>query len=218
MEPENPLLDKYILTQSKKKNPKICFIATASGDAKGYIDSFYTFFRKQKCIPSHLSLLNGGTDKIEKFILSQDILYVGGGNTKNMLALWKEWGLDKIILKAYKKGIVLCGISAGSICWFEEGLTDSIPNQLNKLKCLGILKGSNCPHFDGERKRRPAYISLISKGKIKRGIAADDGCALYFKNEKLFKVISSRPKANAYSFVKRGKGFEESILISEFLG
>jgi len=145
-EPENPLLDKYILAQSKKKSPKICFIANASGDSQSYIMGFYNFFRKQKCIPSHLSFFNRGTD-IEKFILTQDILYVGGGNTKNMLALWKEWGLDKIILKAYRKGIILCGISAGSICWFEEGLTDSIPNQLNKLKCLGILKGSNCPHF-----------------------------------------------------------------------
>ena len=218
MEPENPLLDKYILSQSKKKNPRICFIGTASGDAKGYIDNFYNFFKKENCIPSHLSLFNGHTAKIESFILSQDILYVGGGNTRNMLVLWKEWGLDKIIRKAYKKGILLCGISAGSICWFEEGLTDSIPKQLNKLKCLGILKGSNCPHFDGEPGRRPAYTKLIKNGKMKSGIACDDGCALHYKNEKLFKVISSRPKAKAYRFVKKGKSLEESILPAEFGG
>ena len=177
MEPDNHLLDDYILKSCNSSSPKICFIGTASGDSKGYIDNFYEFFKRKKCIPSHLSLFNGHTSETEKLILSQDILYVGGGNTRNMLVLWKEWKLNKAILKAYKNGTVLCGISAGSICWFEQGLTDSVPNELNKLDCLGILKGSNCPHFDGEEKRRPSYIKLIGTGKMKNGIAADDGCA-----------------------------------------
>ncbi len=125
MEPENSLLDKYILQQSMKKNPKICFLATASGDSENYISRFYHFFEKQDCQPSHLSLFNPSTRNIESFLLDKDIIYVGGGNTKNLLVLWKEWGLDTILKKAWEQGIILAGISAGSICWFEEGVTDS---------------------------------------------------------------------------------------------
>ena len=200
MEPDNPLLDDYILEQVEKENPKICFIGTASGDAEGYINRFYTHFNEKKCIPTHLSLFKGETDKIEKFILSQDIIYVGGGNTRNMLVIWKEWSLDNILKKAYHNGILLCGLSAGSICWFEEGLTDSIPNQLNKLDCLGIIKGSNCPHFDGEKERQDIYKDKIRSGEMKKGIACDDGVGLHFVNEKLEDIISSRADAYAYSF------------------
>lgn len=217
MEPENHLLDNYVLQSSHKENPKICFIATASGDAKSYIDNFYNFFKNKKCVTSHLSLFKGQTDKIEKFILSQDILYVGGGNTRNMLTLWKEWQLDKAISKAYKRGTVLAGISAGSICWFEQGLTDSIPGQLNKLDCLGILKGSNCPHFDGEAKRRPAFKKLIQSGQLKNGIATDDGCALHYINEKLHRIVSSRQTAKAYSFTRKSGKTVEKILNADYL-
>lgn len=197
-EPNNPLLDDYILNQSAKTNPKICFIGTASGDAFDYIKNFYRHFKQKDCIPVHLSLFQGHTNEIEEFILGQDILFVGGGNTRNLLVLWKEWGLDLIIKKAYAQGTILAGISAGSICWFEEGLTDSIPNQLNKLDCLGILEGSNCPHFDGEPARQSVYKGKIANGEMKGGIACDDGVALHFMNEKLKKVVSSR--ANKYAF------------------
>src|SRR5690606_24677021 len=121
MEPDNTLLDEYILCQSKAKKPNICFIPTASGDSDGYIQRFYNFFEKKECKPFHLSLFKGHTDRIEEFILSHDIIYVGGGNTRNMLVLWREWGVDKFLRKAYENGVLLCGISAGSICWFEEG-------------------------------------------------------------------------------------------------
>lgn len=214
MNPDNHLFDNYILSASDKEKPKICFLATASGDSPGYIELFYKFFQNKNCTPSHLSLFAGHTDKIEDFVLSQDILYVGGGNTRNMLALWKEWNLDKIVVKAYNNGTMLCGLSAGSICWFEEGLTDSTPNQLNKLQCLGILPGSNCPHFDSQPERRPAYIKRIQTGELLSGIATDDGCALHYIDEKLFKVISSIPSAKAYSFTKN----LETILEPEYLG
>ncbi|TES55669.1 hypothetical protein E2L07_07035 [Halalkalibacterium halodurans] len=125
MEPENPLLDTYILDQCTKANPKICFIPTASGDSEHYITKFYDFFGKQDCQPSHLSLFRPPTRDLESYLLDKEILYVGGGNTKNLLILWKEWGLDSILRKAWKEGILLAGISAGSICWFEEGGTDS---------------------------------------------------------------------------------------------
>lgn len=216
MEPENPLLDLYILNQSDKINPKICFIPTASGDSDNYISRFYNFFEKQNCESSHLSLFKPPTRDLESFILEKDIIYVGGGNTKNLLVLWKEWGLDTIIKKAWELGIVLAGISAGSICWFEDGVTDSYGDKLEPIKCLGLLKGSNCPHYDGESKRRPVYQELIARGKIKPGYAADDGVALHYIDQKLNKIVNSRPNAKAYK-VYFDKTVKEIELETKFL-
>lgn len=198
MEPENLLLDHYILTQSKKELPKMCFVPTASGDQDNYVERFYKIFNTLPCRATHLSLFDSNFKDLEKFVLEQDIIYVGGGNTRNMLLLWKEWGLDKALRKAYKNGTILAGLSAGSICWFEEGLTDPKNAPLYKIDCLGFLKGSCCPHYDGETKRRPSYQQLILDRKIREGYAIDDGVALHFKNESLFKTVTSRPKAKAY--------------------
>ncbi|WML28794.1 Type 1 glutamine amidotransferase-like domain-containing protein [Neobacillus sp. OS1-32] len=217
MEPENPLLDTYILQQSHKPIPKICFLATASGDADGYISNFYRFFERQNCEPSHLSLFRPSTRDLEGFILDKDIIYVGGGNTKNLLVLWKEWGLDKILNKAWNQGIILAGISAGSICWFEEGVTDSYGDQLEPIKALGFLKGSNCPHYDGEAERRPAYHRLIETGKLQSGIAVDDGAAVHFIEQDLYQAVSSRPDAKAYQVSFAGK-IIESELKTKYLG
>lgn len=199
MEPHNPLLDLYILQVTGKDRPKVCFIPTASGDSQGYIDRFYKNFSKHSCIPSHLSLFSGHTADFESFIFDQDVLYVGGGNTRNLITLWKEWGLDKIFRKAYEKGTILAGISAGSICWFEQGVTDSIPGRLSRLKCFGILKGSNCPHYDGESERRPSYHRLMINNEILPGIATEDGVAAHFINEQISEFISSHPDKRAYT-------------------
>lgn len=180
MEPDNPLLDLYILKQAKKTTPKICFIPTASGDSDHYISRYYNFFHKQNCKLSHLSLFKPPTRDLEGFILEKDIIYVGGGNTRNLLVLWKKWGLDNILRKAWNQGIVLDGISVGSICWFEEGVTDSFGEGLESIRYLGFLKGSNCPHYDGESDRRPSYHKLIYSGDIQAGIAADDGVAIHY--------------------------------------
>ena len=218
MEPENPLLDAYILKQSGKKKPKVCFVPTASGDSASYIQRFYTAFKRFNCVPSHLSLFKPPLGSLEKYVLEKDIIYVGGGNTRNLLVLWREWGLDLILKKALNKGVVLCGISVGSICWFEEGLTDSIPGRLTPLKCLGFLKGSNCPHYDGEMERRPSYHRLLAVGKIGKGYAADDGVAIHFINGAIARVVSSRPKARAYKIgLLKGKVVEEAI-IPDYLG
>jgi peptidase E len=214
MEPENPLLDRYILQQSKKENPKVCFIGTASGDAEGYIERFYNFFRLEKCEPSHLSLFKPHTRDIKKFIMNQDIIYVGGGNTKNLMALWREWELDVILRQAYDKGTILAGLSAGSLCWFEEGITDSYGSELEPISCLGILRGSHCPHYDGEENRRPAYQQFIQAGTIGSGFAADDGVGLHFIDEELHRVVSSRPNAQGYRVDKD----KETKLPTIFLG
>ncbi|MBO1004576.1 Type 1 glutamine amidotransferase-like domain-containing protein [Pseudogracilibacillus auburnensis] len=217
MEPENQLLDKYILHQSKKTSPNICFIPTASGDSDNYISKYYTFFEQQKCQPSHLSLFQPPTRDLEGFLLEKDIIYVGGGNTRNLLILWKEWGLDVILKKAWEQGIVLTGLSAGSICWFEEGVTDSFGDQLESLKCLGFLKGSNCPHYDGELERRPSYHQLIATKKMLPGIAADDGVAIHFTDQEISKIVSSRPNAKAYK-VYFDRNINEIELKTEYLG
>lgn len=217
MEPENQLLDKYILHQSKKTSPNICFIPTASGDSDNYISRYYTFFKQQKCQPSHLSLFQPPTRDLEGFLLEKDIIYVGGGNTRNLLILWKEWGLDVILKKAWEQGIVLTGLSAGSICWFEEGVTDSFGDQLESLKCLGFLKGSNCPHYDGELERRPSYHQLIATKKMLPGIAADDGVAIHFTDQEISQIVSSRPNAKAYK-VYFDRNINEIELKTEYLG
>lgn len=218
MEPKNPLLDDYILKLTKKDRPKVCFIPTASGDSDRYIARFYTAFIQRSCVPSHLSLFNPPTSDLKAFLLEQDIIYVGGGNTKSLMALWKEWGLDQTLRKAWESGMILAGLSAGSICWFEEGITDSIPGSLTVLKCLGLLKGSNCPHYDGETGRRPSYHRLLLTGLISDGYATEDGVGLHFVGERLEKIVTSRPDAKAYRLERRGESVDEVALEPTYLG
>ena len=218
IEPDNLLLEKYILKLANKESPKICFIPTASGDSQNYIDRFDTAFAQLPCTPSHLLLFRLQTADIRSFVLEQDIIYVGGGNTKNLLALWKDWGLDSIIREAWEHGVILAGWSAGSICWFEEGVTDSFPGELTPLRCLGFLKGSNCPHYDGELERKPSYHRLLAEGLISEGYAADDGVALHFLGTQLEKIVSSRPHAKAYRLENVGEIVKESPLEPTYLG
>lgn len=150
--------------------------------------------------------------------MEQDVIYVGGGNTKSMLALWREWNLDKILRKAYEKGTVLAGISAGANCWFEQCSTDSIPGKLQMLSGLGILDGSFCPHYDGEAERRPSLHKLMSKGKIIRGYAADDGAAAHFVEGELAFAVSSRPQAKVYRVNKLEEKIVEEVVETRYLG
>jgi peptidase E len=217
-ETDNLLLEKYLLKLANKETPKICFVPTASGDAQSYIDRFDASFAQLSCTPSHLLLFRLHTAELRPFLLEQDIIYVGGGNTKNLLALWKEWGLDTIIREAWERGVILAGWSAGSICWFEEGVTDSIPGELTVLPCLGFLKGSNCPHYDGEPERKPSYHRLLSAGLISEGYAADDGVALHFFGTQLERIVTSRPQSKAYRLEKVGEIVKESPLEPTYLG
>lgn len=215
MEPENQLLDQYTLGLTQKKNPKICFLATASGDNQNRIDSFYSAFKKFDCKPAHLSLFNPHTRDIESFLLDQDLIYVGGGNTKNLLSLWKEWGLDKILKTAHIQGTILAGLSAGMICWFEQGVTDSFgPHQLDIISGLGFLSGSACPHFDGEPRRKPFYTQAIKNHLAQSGLALDDGAGALFINGQIKECVSSRPLAGAYYL----KDETETKLSVRFLG
>lgn len=142
---------------------------------------------------------------------------MGGGNTKSMLALWREWEVDSIIKKAWESGTILAGLSAGSICWFEEGITDSYGEELETIKGLGFLKGSHSPHYDGEEDRRTLFHSFIRKGILQAGYGADDGAALHFIDESLYKVVSSRVHASAYWVENRDGDLHETVLSTEFL-
>jgi peptidase E len=198
MEPDNLTLDRYVLAQAGSEYPRVCFLAQASSESQDYTLNFYRAFNSLRARPDHLSLFRPHTADIEGFLLSQDVIYVGGGNTKSMLAVWREWELDRILRKAMESGIVLAGISAGAICWFEQGTTDSIPGQLTALSCLGFLPGSCSPHYDGEAERRPTFQRMIASGEVKPGYAFDDGAAGHFINGELRHIISSRPDAKGY--------------------
>lgn len=217
MESEKSPLDSFFLGLSGKSKPKVCFVGTASGDSAGFHEKFYNAMKLHEVEASHLSLFKPPLGSLEEFVLSKDVIYVGGGNTRNLLVLWKEWGLDSILRKAYERGVVLGGISAGSICWFEEGLTDSVTGKLMKLDCLGFLPGSNCPHYDGEPERRPAYQREILAG-MKPGIACDDGVAGYFVNEQLVEFVSERREAKAFRVQVEDGRVAELAVQPRFLG
>ncbi|MEW4282724.1 peptidase E [Priestia koreensis] len=219
MEPENLLLDQYLVSQVNKKQPNICFIPTASGDSESYIERFYKAYKKLSATPTHLSLFspNWG-ESLESFILQQDIIYVGGGSSRNLLTLWKEWGLDHLLLKAYEQGIVLAGISAGGICWFQEGVTDSGGPTYREISALGILQGSFCPHYEGDEKRRPAYHELLQEQRITEGYGVDDSVALHFIDEQLHQAISSVDGKRAFYVKKQDEKVEENSIQPLFLG
>jgi dipeptidase E len=196
-EPLNLALDRFILQCAPVSNPKVCFVGTATGDAVRYIANFYRAYRQMECQPSHLTFFERTPD-LRSLALEQDVIYVGGGNTKSMLAVWKDWGFDLILREAWENGVLLAGISAGAICWFEQGVTDSYAADLKVIDCLGFLKGSCCPHFDGEPERKPAYTKMLAENRILPGYAIDDCAALHFVGTELTRAVTYRPEANAY--------------------
>jgi peptidase E len=218
MEPENTLLDDYILSQARSSKPRICFLGTASGDAASYVEKFYAAFSQQRCEPTHLVLFNTPPSDIEALVARQHVFYVGGGSTRNLLLLWREWRLDKMLKRAWQRGAVMCGLSAGSLCWFESGVSDSLGPTLQPIVALGWLRGSHCPHYDGEAARRPAYHSMVQHKRLPAGYAADDGAALHFVGRRLHRIVSSRPASKAYRVSLSGREVVEHQLPTEYLG
>ena len=215
MEPSNPLLDNYVLSLTGVARPRICFVATASGDAAEYIERFYAAFAPKRCAVSHLPLFRRSGESPRAHLLAQDVIYVGGGNTANLLAVWRVHGVDKAMLEAHAAGVVLAGVSAGMICWFEESLTDSYGPVAPLKDGLGLLRGSACPHYDGEADRRPAYRRLVGSGALAPGVAADDGAALVYRNGAFSEAVSSRPGAGAW---RVDAAADEAALAVRYLG
>lgn len=214
---KNPYLDLYILAQANKRNPKVCLLPTASGDNKGLIDYFEHIFKRYPCRPSHLSLFNPHTADIKDFLLSQDVIFVSGGQSKTMMGVWREWQVDLYLREAYENGVLLSGGSAGSVCWFDQCITDSIPGSLSVMNCLGLLPYSNCPHF-ASNYRRMAYAKFIMTGKIKTGYAADDFAALHFEDGKFLRAVSNRPYAKCFKLEKHDDKLINKRLKTKWLG
>jgi dipeptidase E len=219
IEPDNPLLDEYVLAQAASPRPRVLFLPTAQGDSHDAIARFYNAFERFACVPTLLSIFRpfGRPDNFETAILSSDVVYVAGGTTRAMIAVWREYGIDIALRKAWERGVVLAGLSAGALCWFEEGHTDSTPGGLSKMDCLGFLQGSLSCHFDGDPKRRPSYSQLVVSGRIRPGYAVDDGVALHFIDGKLYCAVSSRPNAGARFFSVENGELREVPLAVRYL-
>lgn len=189
-------LHDYVLQLTGKERPKLLFVPTAAADSDEYIVFVYERFRG-KAEVTHLKTFPWPPAELRDLILSQDAIYVSGGNTANMLAIWRVHGIDELMREAWESGIVLWGASAGMICWFQQGVTDSFGPQLDAMDCLGFLPGSACPHYDGEERRRPVYTELVASG-FPAGVAADDGVGLHYRGTELAEVVTVRDGATGY--------------------
>jgi len=192
---------RYMASLTGVRRPKLLYLPTASADGQAGIISWY-----KNCAPLEVyplvqdSFIDSAHQKQswEEVLLSVDGIVASGGNTLNQQAIWRAQGIDVILRRAWDKGVVLGGASAGSICWFEEGTTDSRPRELSVVRGLGFLKGSHCPHYDREKDRRPLYQKLIASGELKPGYACDNDAGIYFENDSVKRIVATRPDAKVY--------------------
>jgi peptidase E len=215
MESGNPLLDDYVLGLTGEAQPKVCFLPTASGDADHYIVRFYNAFR-ERAKPSHVSLFRRerGVPDVRRHLLEQDLIYVGGGSLLSLLGVWRSHGIDDMLREAWEAGVVLCGLSAGSLCWFTEAVS-GYHGEVNRVEGLGFLPHTNAVHYsDGDR--RGAFHRHVLDG-MPGGYAAEDGAALRFVGDELVEVIASRPEARAYRLERRGSLVMETRLATRYL-
>jgi peptidase E len=216
LQPGGPM-SRFLLGLAAKERPRVCCVPTATGDAAERIVAFYESFPAADCEPSHLELFGVPRGDVREHLLSQDVIYVLGGNAANMLAIWRAHGVDQVLREAWQAGIVLCGPSAGGICWFEGAVTDSFGPELAPLRDgLGFLAGTFCPHYDSEPERRPAYERLVADG-FPPGIAADDGVGVHFTGAELVEVVSERAGARAYRVEPANGGVREKSLETRVL-
>jgi peptidase E len=198
MEPSNPLLDDFVLSLADVGEPRILFMPTASGDTTSLINAFKARFAERACVPEYVSLFNlrNTTRSLADIVLEQDIVYVGGGSMRNLLALWQAHGVDELLVQAWQKGTVLAGLSAGAMCWFRGGVTRS-SGPPEPITGLGVLEGSLTVHTDGEPERLPVWLANVRDGTLPGGWALDDGVGLLFRGQRLDRAVSSRPGAEA---------------------
>ncbi len=195
--PGDGVIEQYILDQTGKEKPNICFIPTATGDNEAYKVNYYSTFSKLNCNPIHLDFFKRTPD-LEQLIPQQDAIFVGGGNTKSMLAVWKDWNLDKLLKDAYEKGVVMSGVSAGANCWFERAVVDSWEKDLRVIDCMGFVKGNCCPHYDEEPQRRPAVKKFLKDGIMESCYSVEGNCALHIKNDDEYLSVDFGKEKNAY--------------------
>lgn len=214
----NTAFIRYMATLTGKVRPRICYLPTASADNA---QSSVGFFRN--CAPLNVQpyvqemFIESLSQKLgfDEVLLSMDAIVCSGGNTLNQQAIWKAQGVDVILKEAWDRGIVLGGASAGSLCWFEEGTTDSRPKALSIVKCLGFLKGSHSPHYDAEPGRRPLYQRLISSGEMKPGYACDNDAGIYFEEDQVKRVVSTRAEARVFHVSMVNGKINERVMMPE---
>lgn len=191
-------LERHLLDLSGVAQPRVCFVPTASGDNEAYIAAFYERFPSSWCRASHITFFRPSAfDPLDE-LATADVVYVGGGSTANMLAVWRIHGIDAALRAAHERGGVLTGSSAGANCWFDSSVTDSFGPLAPLLDGLGLLPGSFCPHYDSERERQPTYTRLVADGTLPDGYAADDAIALHFQDRQLVEVVSARARSRAF--------------------
>ncbi len=211
-------LERYVLGVCGKAKPRICYVPTASHDPAHGIRRFRRAFAAVPCTASVLDLFDPTRDPdVDAFFAGQDIIWVGGGNTRNLLILWRAWKIDRAIRAAYDGGTILAGVSAGALCWFEGGITDSYPRRLARLRPLGWLPGSFTPHYDSEPGRRPLFQSLVQSGKLPGGYAVDDFVALHFRGTQLYEAVKARDGSSAYRVRAGARGVREQPIPTRLL-
>lgn len=208
------MLDRYALSLVDAERPRVCFIPTASGDDAGYTLQFFRAYSSYGCEPHVLNLFSREEADIRSFLLDMDMVYVGGGSTANLLAVWRLHGVDAALEEAWYAGVVLSGLSAGANCWFESSTTDSyLVGRADALSDgVGLLPGSFCPHYSSEPERRPNYMSLVASGRLPSGYACEDGAAVHFVGADLATAVSVDGDAMAYRVARVGDGASEEAL------
>ena len=224
MEPDNPLLDDFVLSLARRTPARVCFIPTASADSAPAIVRFYRAFAG-KCIASDLTFFDSPalprrpsrTSDLAEFVAQQDVFYVGGGNTANLLSIWRAHRLDQVLTNAWRDGAVLAGVSAGMLCWFRGGVTDSYGGYEPLESGLRLIDALACPHWDGEAERQDVFRNMV-RDRHDIGYAADDGAALHFRGGELVDVIASRRDATAYRLSAAAGAVNEERLRARYLG
>ena len=220
MEPRNHALDRHALALARRPVPRICFLPTASGDPIEHISRFHEVFSDLPCEPTDLSLfrLHRRPVDLRRLLLAQDVVYVGGGSMRNMLAIWRVHGLDVILRECWQRGIVLAGLSAGAMCWFEAGVTKST-GRAEPVAGLGLLPGSLSVHYDGEPERRPVYLEAVATGAVPEGFGVDDGVGMVWRDRRLERAVSSRPQGRCVRVRRDGdRAVEEPLPVEVLAG
>jgi len=216
----NTAFIRYMASLTGKTRPKICYLPTASADSPSGTISFYDSCAPLDVEPHVQNSFIASTRQSkgwDEVFLSMDGIVCSGGNTLNQQAIWKAQGIDEVLRQAWDRGIVLGGASAGSLCWFEEGTTDSRPKELSIVKCLGFIKGSHSPHYDAEPGRRPLYQKLIGSGQMKPGYACDNDSGIYFEDNVVKRVVHTRPAAKVYYVSLEGGKVSEKVMEPELI-
>jgi dipeptidase E len=218
MEAGNALLDDHALALTGAECPRVCFLPTASGDADHYIVRFYRAFPAGRCQPSHISLFrrDGGATDLAAHLQAQDLVYVGGGSVISLLGTWNAHGVDVMLRAAWERGVVMTGLSAGSLCWFEHGVT-AFHGESTPIRGMGFLPHSNAVHYEDKPERRAAYLAAVADGMVS-GYGTGDGAALHFVGTELAEVVTSRREARAYHVTPEGAEVTETELATRFLG